>query len=141
MTVKQSRRSVLKVVISSVCSSLLLPGCGTGESKPENAARQIREQLRHHGVAAHLGRLEVEANPKLKSMTPMQLTADVLSSIDLDINAINDAQIDSISERISTRIRQDFTDEAVTTVDGWLLSVTEAKACALVFLDITQSSG
>jgi hypothetical protein len=35
---------------------------------------------------------------------------------------------------IGTRIRRDFTENAVVMVDGWMLSRTEARLCALIAL-------
>jgi len=134
---RQSRRSVLIGIVGGVCATTLLPGCATENSKGQEAIESILKLLRHQGVAAHLGRLEVEANPELQSLTLEQLGADLLSAIGLDIDNITDNQIDTIHERLSIKIRQDFSDEAITTVDGWLLSATEAKACALVYLKIT----
>lgn len=136
----QARRLVLTKIFSSVCVVALLPGCGADDSENQDAIERILSRLRYQGVAAHLGRLEVESRPELQSVTLEQLAADILSAIDLDINAIDDTQIDSIHERLSRKVRQDFADESVTAVDGWLLSLTEANVCVLVYLNIAQPS-
>jgi hypothetical protein len=36
--------------------------------------------------------------------------------------------------RVRDRIRQDFAESRIAIVDGWILSVTEARLCALVAL-------
>ncbi len=39
-----------------------------------------------------------------------------------------------LKQVIGTRIRGDFTENAVVVVDGWMLSRTEARLCALIAL-------
>ena len=136
----ESRRTALRIILSAVLAGALIPGCSTEKSRSRAATNRVLGLLRHEGVAAHLGRLEIEAKPELQSLTADQLAADILQAIDLDYHAISDSQIDLIRERLSTKVREDFANESITTVDGWLLSVTEAKACALVYLSIAQAS-
>ena len=136
----KSRRLLLRGIFGSACMVSILQGCASDNNNNIIAVEKLTSTLRHQGVAAHLGRLEVEAKPELQSMTQAQLVANILKSINLDIDAVANANADSIDERLSLKIRQDFSDESVTTVDGWLLSVTEAKICALVYLQITQTS-
>ena len=76
--------------------------------KGQEAIERILKLLRHQDVAAHLGRLEVEAKPELQSLTLEQLGAELLSAMGLDINSISDSQIDTINERLSTKVRQDY---------------------------------
>jgi hypothetical protein len=39
-----------------------------------------------------------------------------------------------LRERVKRRVRQDFAEDQVTLVDGWILSITEARLCALAAL-------
>ena len=137
-TISESRRSLIKGMFGSVFVLSLLSACSTQESKSRQATQRLTSLLRHHSVAAHLGRLQIEANPALASMTKAQLASEIFDSINLDISTIDDTPVNLINEHLSARIRQDFADEAVTTVDGWLLSITEAQVCALVYLQVTK---
>ena len=136
----ESRRLLIKAIFSGVLAASLLPACSSQEPKNQLATETLTSLLRHHGVAAHLGRLHVEAEPELASMTKAQLAGDILSSINLNITKIDDTKVELISERLLAKIREDFAQEAVTTVDGWLLSVTEADVCALIYFQVTQTS-
>lgn len=140
MSDTQNRRSALKKIVASIFAASLLPGCDNKDRVRQDVVENLSGLLRHPRVAAHLGRLETEANPKLKSVTIEDLVADILSSINLDIDNLSGQEIRTIAEKLTARIRQDFADESVTRVDGWLLSQTEAKVCALVFLDLTQAA-
>ena len=139
INISESKRSVLKIIVSSICAASMLSACGTNSRKRRYAIENLVSLLRYQGVAAQLGRLEIEANPELESMTVEQIAADILDTLSIDINTINDAQIDSIKQQLPLKIREDFTNEAVTTIDGWLLSKTEAKVCVLVYLKVSQS--
>jgi hypothetical protein len=140
MTDSQTRRSALKNIVISIYAALLLPGCDNNGHRRRIAVENLSNQLRHQTAASHLGRLALEAKPGLKSMTLEELVADILSSISLDLDSLTDEDIGIILENLPNRIRQDFTDEAVTIVDGWLLSQTEAKVCAVVYLNMAQNS-
>jgi hypothetical protein len=39
-----------------------------------------------------------------------------------------------LRQRVRCRVRQDFAENQVTLVDGWILSTTEARLCALAAL-------
>jgi hypothetical protein len=39
-----------------------------------------------------------------------------------------------LRERVRRRVRQDFAENQVTLIDGWILSNTEARLCALAAL-------
>jgi hypothetical protein len=44
------------------------------------------------------------------------------------------ASVPEMSALLNDRIRQDFASEQVVKVDGWILSITEARLCALTAL-------
>ena len=45
-----------------------------------------------------------------------------------------DADLDTLRPRLGRRIRQDFAEGRVVDVDGWRLSLTEARLCGLAAL-------
>ena len=138
MSNDKTRRAALKTLVSSVLATQLLNGCSS-EGNIKKAIETLVKTLRHPGVAAHLGRLEVETNSELAPLTEKELAENIMNEIGLDIDSFNENQISTLKQKLSSKIRDDFRNEAVTTVDGWMLSITEAKVCALVFLQVTQS--
>ena len=87
---------------------MLLPACGSGDSRRQDAIANLLSVLRHKGVAAHLGRLEFEARPELQSMSLEELAADILSAINLDMNTLTREDIDTISQRLPKKSQAGF---------------------------------
>jgi hypothetical protein len=48
-----------------------------------------------------------------------------------DADRLRTADEGELREAIERRVRQDFAGDSVVKVDGWILSVTEARLCAL----------
>jgi len=66
--------------------------------------------------------------------TPAALVEAVASRIDLAPDAVAGLGHDALAGRIEAAIRQDFERYDTAVVDGWVLSSTEARLCALVAL-------
>jgi hypothetical protein len=47
----------------------------------------------------------------------------------------------ALRERVRRRVRQDFAENQVRIVDGWILSITEARLCALAALCASERIG
>lgn len=62
-------------------------------------------------------------------LTPDEKTESALVNQLMNGNAEDGADT---NERLRRQIVQDFTDGNTVLVDGWLLSVTEARQCALL---------
>ena len=63
-----------------------------------------------------------------------QLTNEILVAAEIDFQAPKSTRV--IRDRISNRVRKDFAEEAVISVDGWVLSLTEARLYALAALSV-----
>ena len=73
----------------------------------------------------------------LKSLppnSPQQLTRAILAAAECDAETIKATH--AVRQRISNRVRKDFAEDAVVSVDGWMLSLTEARLYALVALSV-----
>ena len=78
----------------------------------------------------------------LKSMlvgarTTEDLAHAIIVATDCDKEALKSIQ--TLRQRISNRVRNDFAEGAVINVEGWVLSVTEAHLYALAALATTAA--
>ena len=64
--------------------------------------------------------------------TPEHLVNAIVGAPECDHETLRDAQ--ALKQRISNRVRRDFTEGAVVNAEGWVLSVTEARLYALAAL-------
>jgi hypothetical protein len=89
-------------------------------------AMRLAGVLQHPDSAARLGRLYLDGTPReadaarlvtLIGAAPVSVTTD-----------------EALRASLDERIRNDFINGNTVAVDGWLLSITEARLCALVSL-------
>ena len=80
---------------------------------------------RYRAYARRVGQRYIDCTQPVGSLT------DVLSSLNLPSVPANSA----ISTLLTDRIQQDFREGRTVQVDGWILSETEAKLCALVAMN------
>jgi hypothetical protein len=64
--------------------------------------------------------------------TSEHLVNAIVGAPECDHEMLRNAQ--ALKQRISNRVRRDFTEGAVVNADGWVLSVTEARLYALAAL-------
>jgi hypothetical protein len=76
-------------------------------------------------AAAAIGRAYLQAHADATPSVRAHVTA-ALQSGDPDL---------PLRTRFRQRVGQDFADGNVVTIDGWMLSRTEAQACAVVCLE------
>lgn len=79
------------------------------------------ETIRQIGVAYRSATPREDAEPEL---TRLLLTAPDGTSVPADDRA-------AIRRMLEQRVRDDFETGSIRVVDGWILSVTEARQCAL----------
>lgn len=66
--------------------------------------------------------------------TPQEAEPNTLASLMLTNGQKLPHDPDTLRHYIRERIRQDFTDGHLTDVEGWILSRTEARLCAMAVL-------
>jgi hypothetical protein len=81
----------------------------------------LRELIVHRESAARLGRAYLAA-------TPGEADPSRLATLILGAPAVPEGRE---AARVASRIRADFDAGRVVTVDGWIVSTTEARLCAL----------
>jgi hypothetical protein len=66
--------------------------------------------------------------------TPTERSAPELTRLLLPGESVAGLDDDTLRGRLRNRVLDDFTAGRVTLVDGWILSLTEARQCALLAL-------
>ena len=132
MSLRVSRRTVIAglaagIVGTAIGVRLYWPG---GDNA--RAAGRLADMLRHPDSAARLGRLYLDEKPR---------EADTALLVRL-IGAARGPALpppspttdEALRADLEERTRNDFILGNTVAVDGWLLSLTEARLCALVSL-------
>jgi hypothetical protein len=118
-----NRRRFLQVAALGVAAAVVNTEC----SRRGNGADVARPQL-----LAMLGPDRVRAiGAHYRSATPRENTADALRAA---IWSGNERLPFGRTPSLNDRVRDDFTSGRTVVVDGWVLSVTEARQCALYSL-------
>ena len=78
----------------------------------------------------------------LKSLPPnqcslQQLTNAILAAAECDTETMKTKQ--AVRHCVANRVRDDFAEGAVVSIEGWLLSQTEARLYALVALSVKST--
>jgi hypothetical protein len=119
------RFMVLAVMLSAALSTsaldLLLP--------EERAEWRLRRLLRHPDSARAVGAAYRRTFPA--EADPPKLTGLLLSSLSLDEARLARQSDASLRALVVARMRNDFAAGHTATIDGWILSRTEARLCAL----------
>jgi hypothetical protein len=92
-------------------------------------AARLAGLLAHGDSARHLGRAALGALPG--ATTAPALATAVLAGLPGGAARAAAASDDDLRGLIAARVREDFDSGQTVRVDGWLLSCTEARLCAL----------
>jgi hypothetical protein len=98
----------------------------TGTRTP---AARLAGLLAHRDSARSLGRAALAALPG--ATAPPALAAAVLAGLPGGQAKLAAASDDELRALVAARVREDFDSDDVVQVDGWILSCTEARLCAL----------
>ncbi len=121
---------------------LLCLGCASGLSlMPRRAAARapgdcldelvagLRALVHDSAAARRLGRLYLRQVPAEDDPHILaRLTVASMGATDADAKALDRA---SLRRRLDARVRRDFASGTTVQLDGWVLSRTEARLCAL----------
>lgn len=103
-----------------------LPGPSTSPGE------RLRGLLAHEDSARLIGRAYLRVAPT--EARPDVLTALVAERLPGGRRALDDAGGDDLRELVARGTARDFAEERTVVVDGWVLSCTEARLCALAAL-------
>jgi hypothetical protein len=126
MSLRLTRRGFLAGLAAGVVGAAVgLRLYWSGARTPVGAER-LASTLSHTDSAVRLGRRYLEGAPE-------EANAGRLIAL-IGTQPAGGESDAALRERLQTCIRQDFIDGTTVAVDGWLLSLTEARLCALVSL-------
>jgi hypothetical protein len=132
MSLRVTRRTVLAGLAAGIVGAavgLRLYRSG-GDALPE--AARLAGMLPHADSAARLGRRYLHGKPReADAATLVTLISSARGPALPPISATTD---EALRADLDERIRHDFIIGNTVAVDGWLLSITEARLCALVSL-------
>lgn len=113
-----TRRTMMRGLLGVVAGAMaaLLPSALRAAADPPNAA--VARLLPHRASARTIGRAYLAVAPDEASIAGLR---DRLGSL-------------VTAERLAEQVRTDFATGRVVEISGWTLSLTEARACALVAL-------
>jgi hypothetical protein len=126
---RTTRRRTLGMVLSAAAVALPIPRLAAATS-PDLVARNLEFFLADLESARAIGRAHLAAQPARADVAA--LVMDLAGSgvpIDVPIYRSGLAR-----RQLRAQIRQDFADERIGVVDGWCLSLTELRLCALAAL-------
>lgn len=132
MPLDTTRRTVLKVIASTAVVTAVpvyLSGCSNVDINA--AAGLMFEELEHPERAREIGEMYIAQSPNLHSITLEEISQSILDKLTLEISR---KDLATLSTRLREQVHQDFIDEEVVIVDGWMLSKTEAMLCAVAAL-------
>lgn len=122
-----NRRQFLQISLGlGIACWLGAPTVNHPSTRAEQVTGNLAALLRHQASAQIIGQHYLQRYPH-------EANADRLFSL---ITAGLDQSVDvqQVRTQLSQKIRQDFADERVVNLQGWLLARTEARLCALATL-------
>jgi hypothetical protein len=96
-------------------------------------AQRLAGLITHADSAAQLGRLYLAENPR--EADAARLVTLIGAAAGAALTPISAATDEALRAGLEERIRTDFIAGDRVAVGGWLLSITEARLCALVSLE------
>ena len=132
MSINLSRRTFLGGVLTVAATTVLGLRWWRERRDARNHVTALLELLEHRDSAVVLGRRYREAVPSEAGKEPLIVAlADTFGQA-IDLPAGAPAMLRRI---VDEQIHRDFNSGRVVEVDGWLLSMTEARLCALASLE------
>ena len=129
-----SRRTFLKATAASTLVTTLsayTTGCNLFSAEMDKVGKKMTDLLNHPVEARELGQEYIESIPGFEKLSPEQLTRRLLGVLNIDPENISKDVMNILHTSLRQQIRQDFVDESVVILNGFMLSNTEMMLCAL----------
>jgi len=139
-----SRRKTLKAIGYSSLAGLLpvgMAGCNWHQNTMEPIAQRMISLLFYIEKAQPIGLLYIAEAPALQGKTYEQLTEILLERLQLSQGDLTAENMDLIDTKMQEVVHQDFMDEDIVLLRGWMLSRTELTLCALAAVFNSQLTG
>ena len=125
------RRSVLKVLLGAGAAVGLLPEAWAADPQRAGVAwSPSRAFFRNRKGAAAVGRAYLAIREEEGEIAVLRRLLELPAE-----DPSSPSERKQLLTRLRARQRDDFREDRVVTVEGWLLSETEARLCALVALE------
>jgi hypothetical protein len=132
---KRTRREVV-----AIAAALTMGPIAAHATAPGPTVRELIAIMPDARAAAAIGRGWL-AGPDAPPVTMEALRRDIARSLRLDAPGPRPSPPAAARRRLRWRIRGDFAEARVVTVDGWMLSRVEAQLCALAWLHLAAGAG
>ena len=100
-------------------------------ARGEHAKPKFLSQLCDNDTVRDLGRIFLELNPLEKKREVLETE---LYGAPVNISSLARADILRLQRRLERSIYRDFEADETIILKGWILSLTEARQCALYFI-------
>ena len=130
----KSRRSFLKSGL--ILSGAAAAGIGRGMSiHPDNMTivRQLISYLQYHQLADRIGEHYLDKEKHLKNLSLEQMTDVVLHDAGLKRDQLTYLTLIGQLETYRQKVHEEFANEKIVFIDGWVISETEAHLCSLLY--------
>jgi hypothetical protein len=126
-----NRRSFILLTGSGI-SALCIPFVDCSNRNFANYAKpELLSQLCDEGTIQLLGREYLQSRPDERNID--RLTKELYGD-SLNIAALDHGDMLVFQRQLQDTIRNDFAGGQITVLKGWILSLTEARQCALYFI-------
>ncbi len=132
------RRSFLKISLISVTAFPLLTACSKPDPKLTSTLShpstliQMCDSTTLHEIGSAYRQIRPEED-KFEILQKLLLS----DSLGNDIKSTSDIQF--IQEALQSQVAGDFQNGRIIKINGWIISITEARQCALFSLSQTSS--
>jgi hypothetical protein len=116
----------------SVAAGSKLSGAAEGWLRQGNLRANLTALFIHQESAQAIGRAYLQSYPR--EADALRLEDQIAQGIAGGRTLLATTSKPEVSKLLTDRIRQDFATDQVVKVQGWILSVTEARLCALTTL-------
>jgi hypothetical protein len=128
-----SRRSVSAFLASAVVWPCSGAASQPALNHPKSSRHMLLSLFGNPSSAYAIGAACLKSLPPNQS-SPQQLTKAILAAAACDTETMKTKQ--AVGHRIANQVCRDFAEGTVVCVDGWLLSLTEARLYALASLSV-----
>jgi F0F1-type ATP synthase membrane subunit c/vacuolar-type H+-ATPase subunit K len=119
-------------VAGSVAAGSKLSGAAEGWLRQASLRAKLTGLFIHQESAQAIGRAYLQSYPR--EADALRLEDQIVQGIAGGRALLAATGKPEVSKLLTARIRQDFASDQVVKVQGWILSVTEARLCALTAL-------
>jgi hypothetical protein len=119
-------------VAGSVAASSKLSGAAEGWLSQGSLRAKLTALFIHQESAQAIGHAYLQSNPREANIRTLE--NQIAQGIAGGYTLLATTSKPEVSKLLTDRIRQDFATDQVVKVQGWILSITEARLCALTAL-------